>query len=207
MAGRMAVGALIMKGFMEKSGIKIKPGKGGQKKPPKDGVKGKVTDEQPGNIPESALALGRVLKKYGLDGDALSGEELSKLVQDVSQPSSAVPLFRQMEKKLKNRCAFMGEMFRIYKKIAGGKIPPQLGFSESAELQNLKTGEDHATATLVISGTGSKVSHKISFAREQGGWRIDEPPVFGLPMMMAAPGGPPPGTGGPAPKPQGFPKP
>jgi len=205
MAGRMAVGGLIMKGFMEKSAIKIQPGKGG-KEPPKGGQKGKGKDEEVGELPEPVRALNRTLKKYGLDADALEGVELSKLIQDISQPSAAAPLFRRVEKKIKNRCAFIGEMFRTYKKMTGGKIPPQLGFSEAAELENLKAGEDSATATLVLSGTGAKVSHKISFTREQGGWRIDEPPAFGLPMMMGGPPGGPIGPGGVPPNPKGFPK-
>jgi hypothetical protein len=205
MAGGLAASALIMKNYMERSAQKGKPkdvkdpaGDGDKEQPRKGekGEKGKAGEDDE-NVPESARILGKALARHGFDKAALKEFDLPTLMAQTSQPQKAAALHRRLAKRLKDPCAFLGDMFRAFKKLAGASVPPELGFGKKVSLENLKTDEDSATAVVVLGGGAAKKSQPISFAKDQSGWRIDGPPIFGLPLPGV---GAPPGPGvGPAP--------
>jgi hypothetical protein len=199
LAGRLAAGTLLFKGYMEKAGTvpakekKAEPDK--KEKPPKgDGesrggeksTKGKTPEApagEPNEFSEVAAALTKVFTEHGLDREALKEFDLPALVKAMGNPRTAGGLHQRLARRLKEPCAFLGDLFRVFKKFSGKPLPAELSFAKEVRLKDLKVEGDTATAVVTRGeGGGADRGEPIAFTKEQGGWKISEAAVLGMPF-------------------------
>lgn len=125
---------------------------------------------------KSAEKIGEVLKKHGLDEKSMEAVKVEP--EESKDPKKAMD---KMLTPVKDRDAFIGDMFTALKSMDEGKGKEQKPLPEDAQLKDVKIDGDTATGTITAKKDGEDKSLPVKFKKIEGKWKLDFDPMASKP--------------------------
>ena len=116
--------------------------------------------------------IDEVLKKHGVDEDAMKKVQETMQGAEPKDPTNNLAVLKELAALIEDKPTFIGDMFTVLEEMNPGESPMSFG---NAALKDVKIDGDTATGTIAKTVKGTKKNDPINFKKIDGGWLVDIP--------------------------------